>query len=191
MLPHVSVKVFRHQVPDNIPPVAQESESRFRTVDYVAEQSRDPFPQRIVCTGFEFGFHIFCPCLGLAFPAVEQEAVEESVCKRPSFSSQPSDISVELRIGAGSRELVAFPSCPFFRSRPVLHPRIHMADPEYGPFPGRRFPVQDLPVEPVCKIQYSVFVDIGFRRMYVAVSFPFYAPQSPACFRFPVVFPCR
>ena len=100
---HVAEEVFGEEVADDPPPVVQKARGLFRGVDHVTEQGRDPFSQAVARAFDEFFFHFRRPCLGFAFPTVEQHAVEQSAGQGAAGFGEPADISVELRVGTGRR----------------------------------------------------------------------------------------
>ena len=112
---HRPVEILGKKFRNRRTPVAQEPRRGLLVVDHEAHDGRKPAAQRIVVTPGELGFHIVRPGLGLAFPAVEQHAIEQPAGQRAVV--QASDVAGELRPGPVGRQFIALPPGSFGRGR--------------------------------------------------------------------------
>ncbi|MPM58612.1 hypothetical protein SDC9_105444 [bioreactor metagenome] len=139
---HLPKKVFHQQIVEGHAPVTKKPRCILRIIHHIPEQGRQPGAKGVTPLIIKYFIEIGRPGLRLAFPTIQQDALQQSVFQRSISFNQTPDVPIKVRSYTARVEFGCLPARCFGRGRSVFLARIDMSYTKNGPVPRRNSPVK-------------------------------------------------
>ncbi len=140
----LAIVVLGDQLGDGAPPIPQEPVRRLRALHHHARQRRQPGPELVAAPAGELGGHVLGPGLRAGLDAVGEQGAHALAAEQVGAGGGLIGLQIVFQIGPHvcAAQLVDLQPRRLGRGRVGLGPRQGVADPQHGPGPRRRGPVQ-------------------------------------------------